>query len=184
MSFQTFNTKVDYIEDFRRLLQEKIQLDERLDEHKKLIESVMTTFHDGITLAASEDMQRLYSQCYRFMPPQQCSALLDPEIWSIVCDANNTIIAVSDNLHEALGYNRAELLGAYKGKLWAERPDKQTGGSLSSAGYLIYEVKQKHFHGLHEDAFITSDGQVITILQHRLDLKLSGGIETPVISIL
>ena len=178
MSFQAFDTKVDYIEDFRRLLQEKIKLDERLEEHKKLIESVMTTFHDGITLAAPEDLQRLYSQCYRFMPPQQCSALLDPEIWSIVCDANNTIIAVSDNLHEALGYNRAELLGAYKGKLWAERPDNQAGGSLSSAGYLIYEVKQKHFHGLHEDAFITSDGRVITILQQRLDLKLSGGIET------
>ena len=45
----------------------------------------------------------------------------------------------------------------------------------SRAAYLIYEVKQKHFHGTHEDAYISSDGEVISILQHRLTLVNAGG---------
>ena len=171
MTSSGMESKYEYVENFRRLLQEKITLDEQLEAHKKTIESVMTTFPDGIALGSQDDLQRLYSQCYRFMPPQQCSVLLDPEIWSIICDASDTIIAVSENLRDALGYPSKELLGAYKGKLWAERPD---GSSIGSSAYLIYEVKQKHFHGTHEDALIARDGRVVTTLQHRLDLKIAG----------
>ncbi len=38
------------------------------------------------------------------MPPQHCAALLEPEIFSMVCDASDTILAMSSNLGELLGY--------------------------------------------------------------------------------
>ena len=167
--------KTNFIQEFKSLLDEKRFLEEKIDALKGLIAGVIDTFPDGIMVQEAHELPHLYSQCYRFMPPQQCAVLLDPEILSMVCDTSDTILAVSSNLEQLLGYSRKELINAYKGKLWAERPDKTDGSQLSRAGYLIYEVKQKHFHGTHEDAFITSGGNVISILQHRLDLKLPGG---------
>jgi len=167
--------KTDFLQDFKRLLDEKNAVAQRLDHHKTLISSLMETYFDGITLPTTDYMPRLYSQCYQFMPAQQCAVLHDPHILSMVCDKNDIILAVSSNLEHLLGYSRSELINAYKGKLWAERPEGTDVSQLSRADYLIYEVKQKHYHRTHEDAFITSAGDVITILQHRLDLKLPGG---------
>ena len=167
--------KTDFIKDFKSLLEEKRILEEKIDSLKNIIAGVIEIFPDGIMVQSADELPNLFSQYYRFMPSQQCAALLHPEILSMVCDTNDTILAVSSNLEQLLGYRREELLNEYKGKLWAERPDKTEGTQLSRAAYLIYEVKQKHYHGTHEDAFITSNGSVISILQHRIDLKLPGG---------
>jgi transcriptional regulator with PAS, ATPase and Fis domain len=175
MSETTTTIKLDYINEFKRLLDEKQLLDHELDRLRTLIADVIETFPDGITVQSADELPRLYSQCYRFMPPQHCAVLLAPDIWSIVCDASDTILAVSSNLGELLGYATQDLIGAYKGKLWAERPDKADSHQPNRASYLIYEVKQKHFHGTHEDAFISSDGRVVSILQHRLNLTLPDG---------
>ena len=175
MEDTTTGLKPDFIKEFKLLLDEKQQQEQSLDRLRTRIADVIETFPEGITVHSVDELPRLYSQCYRFMPPQCCAVLLDPDIWSMVCDANDTILAMSSNLSEPLGYAAKELIGAYKGKLWAERPDTADSHQPNRASYLIYEVKQKHFHGTHEDAFISIDGKVISILQHRLDLKLQNG---------
>lgn len=175
MNDSSTTLKPDFIKEFKLLLDEKQQQDQNLNVLRSRIADVIETFPEGITVQSADELPRFYSQCYRFMPPQCCAVLLDPDIWSMVCDANDTILALSSNLSEPLGYAAQELIGAYKGKLWAERPDMADSHQPNRASYLIYEVKQKHFHGTHEDAFISSTGRVISILQHRLDLKLADG---------
>ena len=167
--------KIDSIKEFKTLLDEKQKHDQNSNRLRTHIANLIEIFPKGITVQSVGELPRFYSQCYRFMPPQHCAVLLEPDILSMVCDASDTILAMSSNLGELLGYAAQDLIGAYKGKLWAERPDTPDSQQPNRASYLIYEVKQKHFHGTHEDAFISSDGRVISILQHRLDLKLPDG---------
>jgi len=48
------------------------------------------------------------------------------------------IAAISHNLIAVLGYAHEELIGAYKGMLWVERPRSQeTGQLLSAADYVV-----------------------------------------------
>jgi len=59
------------------------------------------------------------------IPVQLRDLLHNSEIGAIVCDTQETIAAISHNLVAVLGYAHEELIGAYKGMLWVERPRSQ-----------------------------------------------------------
>ncbi len=90
--------KIDFIKEFKRLLDEKQNQDKNSNRLRIHIANVIETFPEGITVQSVGELPRLYSQCYRFMPPQHCAVLLEPDIWSMVCDASDTILAMSSNL--------------------------------------------------------------------------------------
>lgn len=160
----------DYLKEFNRLREDKRQADSHLDVLKGLIKRVMETFPKGIP-AGKHDSWSSFLQYCRENSSDALSAVIEhPEIWSIICDQNDVMLSASQSLFNGLRYNPDELIGSYKGKLWIERPREHNEQQLNRAAYLIYQVKQKHFHGTHEDAYITSDGEVISILQHRLSL--------------
>jgi PAS domain S-box-containing protein len=171
--------EIEYIEtsdlrEFKRLLELKKAQDEGLDALRDLINGLMGSLPQGIVLSREHNLSSLLKDCFRCLDESVCTILQHPRIWSMVCDNNDYILDVSENLISCLGYAPAELIGAYKGMLWVERPDRAVAQQVKQAAYLIYEVKQRHFHGTHADAYIASDGRVIPILQHRIDLLTPG----------
>ncbi|MEI6126705.1 MAG: sigma 54-interacting transcriptional regulator, partial [Pseudomonadota bacterium] len=162
--------QTEYLTEFNRLLEEKKKEDLHFATLKGLISSIIEIFPQGIYTQQHISLNNFLEECDKQLPEKACQAIKHKEIWSLVCDKNDIILAAAPNLCSSLKYASDELIGAYKGKLWVERPDKKDEHQLNRAAYLIYEVKQKHFHGTHEDAYITKAGEVISILQHRLDL--------------
>jgi len=160
----------DYQKEFNRLREWKNEEARHLDTLKDLIRRVMETYPTGIPVATPAQLSS-FLQLKRNQNSEALSGAIEhQEIWSIVCDTNDIMLGASQNLCNALRYNPDELIGSYKGKLWIERPKKAEDQQSNRAAYLIYQVKQKHYHGIHEDAYISSNGEVISILQHRLNL--------------
>lgn len=160
----------DYQKEFNRLREWKNDEAMHLDTLKSLIRRVMELYPGGIPVGQPAQLSSFLQQ-YRVQSTDELSAVIEhPEIWSIVCDTNDIMFGASQSLLNALRYAPDELFGAYKGKLWIERPKKAEDLQSNRAAYLIYQVKQRHYHGIHEDAYITSDGEVISILQHRIRL--------------
>ena len=160
----------EYQKEFDRLREWRNEEASHLDTLKGLIRRVMEIYPGGIP-AGTPDQLSAFLRLSREQSADELSAVIDhPEIWCIVCDTQDIMLDASQNLLDALRYAPNEVIGAYKGKLWIERPKKADDQQSNRAAYLIYEVKQKHYHGIHEDAYITSDGEVISILQHRLSL--------------
>ncbi len=164
--------KTDYLKEFRGLLEEKKAEDLNQEELTSLISSLIEACPQGIIIENKSCLKDFFNECARHIRQELSTVFKNQDIISMVCDVNDTILDASDNLFSLLKYSRADLIDEYKGKLWVERPDETGASELNRAAYLIYEVKQKHFHGTHEDAFITRDGAVIPILQHRLDLRI------------
>lgn len=164
------SSETDYLKEFRRLVDEKKKEDLNHKKLTGLIRGLIDAYPQGIIMANQSSLKNFFNDCAGYIPQELCPVFKHQEIITIVCDVNDTIIDASRNLFSLLKYTRSDLIGEYKGKLWVERPDETGAAELNRAAYLIYEVKQKHFHGTHEDAFITRDGTVIPILQHRIDL--------------
>jgi len=160
-------------EEFDVVLKKKVQLDRRLGQLKAAIKKTMDDFVQGIVVEGTAGSLEHILNKGALIPEQLRDLLHTPEIGAIVCDTQETIAAISNNLAAVLGYAQDELIGAYKGMLWVERPRSQeTGQLLSDAEYVynIYRVKQKHFSAIHEDAYITREGRVIPVLQHQINL--------------
>ena len=165
----------DHLTEFNRLRDRKREADSRLDVLRGLIKRLMESFPDGIP-AGTRDSLPSFLQGFSGNTPDGLAPVIEhPQIWSIICDQHDIMLDASQNLFDALRYSSDELLGAYKGKLWVERPQNTEQQKINRAAYLIYQVKQKHFHGTHEDAYITSDGEVISVLQHRMSLTGESG---------
>ncbi len=167
----------DYQREFNRLRTWKNEKSSHLDELKGLIKRVMELYPGGIPIGNPAHMPSFLQQLTENGAEELTAVIEHPEIWCIVCDTNDIMLGASQNLLNSLRYAPEELIGAYKGKLWIERPKKAEDDRSNRAAYLIYQVKQKYYHGIHKDAYITSDGEVISILQHRLNL-ISGSGET------
>jgi PAS domain S-box-containing protein len=166
------------MEEFNAILKEKAQLDRGLGQLKAAIKKTMEAFSQGIEAGGTAgSLEQLLNEG-AIMPEQLQDLLHNAEIGAIVCDTQETIAAISHNLIAVLGYAHEELIGAYKGMLWVERPRSQETGQLLSAAdyvYNIYKVKQKYFSAIHEDAYITRDGRVIPVLQHQINLLSKQG---------
>ncbi len=160
----------EYQKEFNRLRDWKNEEAGHLEKVKGMIQRVLERYPGGIPIGMPDDLTTFLQRSRE----QHAEALHDviehPEIWSIVCDTNDIMLGASPNLLKALVYQPEELIGSYKGKLWIERPKKAEDQQSNRAAYLIYKVKQKHYHGIHEDAFISNNGEVISILQHRINL--------------
>ena len=167
------------IEEFNAILKEKAQMDRRLGQLKAAIKKTMEAFSTGIVAGSTADsLKQLLNETGAIMPEQLRDLLNNSEMGAIICDTQETIAAISQNLIAVLGYTPEELIGAYKGMLWVERPRSQeTGQLLCEAEYVynIYKVKQKHFSAIHEDAYITRDGRVVPVLQHQINLLSKQG---------
>lgn len=155
-------------EKFSRLLSEKKRADSRVEDLNKRVNALVEYFPDGIKAARQMRPEKKVQQA---LSSPVGDAVNHPEIWRIVCDASDSIVDVSANICEVLKYKEEELRGCYKGKLWIEKPSSADQFRHNKAAYLIYEVKQKHFQGAHEDAYISSSGQAVSVLQHRVDIK-------------
>jgi transcriptional regulator with PAS, ATPase and Fis domain len=160
----------NYQSEFNRLRDRKNEEAGHLEGLKGTIKRILERYPGGIPVGVPDGLTTFLQRCQE----QHAEALRDviehPEIWSIVCDTNDIMRGASPHFLKALRYEPEELLGSYKGKLWIERPKKAEDQQSNRAAYLIYQVKQKHYHGIHEDAFISSNGKVISILQHRINL--------------
>ena len=146
--------------EFNNLLQEKAALDKKVDWLIAQINKTMEAFPAGIAIEDKtrlNDMLREEAYC---LPETILAMIHGAEIDAIVCDAGDTILDISRHLMALLGYQPQELIGAYKGKLWVDRPDIQDTDQSGETDYIysIYKVKQKHFPAVHEDAYINSRG--------------------------
>ena len=167
------------IGEFNNLLQEKVNLDKKVDRLKALIDKTMEALPEGLSIENKADLEAVLRKKLHLLPDTISTVLHTAEIGVIVCDADDTILDISQHLMASLGYQPAELIGSYKGKLWVERPDIHETGLSGENDYIysIYKVKQKHFPAVHEDAYITREGTVIPVLQHQLNvLNLQGRI--------
>jgi PAS domain S-box-containing protein len=163
--------------EFQNLLQKKARHEERLDSVKNLIKQIMQTYSEGLVIEQKSSLMDLLRGESQKFSPELNQALKHPEIGGIICDENDIIIDISNNLITSLGYQPDELIGAYKGKLWVERPNEKDSSYPGKVEYLIYRVKQKHFDSTHEDAYITHDDRVVSVLEHRLNIiDLHGNI--------
>jgi PAS domain S-box-containing protein len=155
------------MEEFNAILKEKAQLGRRFGQLKAAIKNTMEAFTQGIVAGGSAGSLEQLLHEGATIPERLRDLLHNAEIGAIVCDTQETIAVISHNFVAILGYAHEELIGAYKGMLWVERPHSQETGQLLSAAdyvYNIYKVKQKHFSAIHEDAYITRDGRVIPVL--------------------
>jgi len=162
--------ETDYLKEFRGLLEEKKKEDLNHEKLTSLIRGLIEAYPQGIIIPTGSSLNDFLNNSARTIPRELNGVFRHQKIITLVCDENDTIIDASQNLFSLLQYGRSDLINEYKGKLWVERPDETGVSEFNRAAYLIYEVKQKHFHGTHEDAFITRDGRVVPILQHRIDL--------------
>ena len=155
------------------ILKGKAVLDRHLGQLKAAIKKTMEAFTQGIVVGGTAHSLEQLLHDEAVIPDQFRELLHNSEIGAIVCNTQETITAISQNLIAVLGYVPGELIGAYKGMLWVERPRSQETGQLLSAAdyvYTIYKVKQKHFSAIHEDAYITRDGRIVPVLQHQINL--------------
>jgi PAS domain S-box-containing protein len=158
------------VNEFKDLLNKKARHDEKLNSLKELIKKIMDTYTGGLILEQKKYLNSLLLGNNKMFSTELNQAFNNPEIGSIICDENNMIVDISRNLISSLGYQPGELIGSYKGKLWVERPNKTESDYGNQVEYLIYRVKQKHFDATHEDAYISHDDKVISVLEHRLDV--------------
>jgi len=158
------------VNEFQDLLNKKARHDEKLNSLKELIKKIMDTYTGGLILEQKKYLNSLLLGDNKMFSTELNQAFNHPEIGSIICDENNMIVDISRNLITSLGYQPGELIGSYKGKLWVERPNKTEADYGNQVEYLIYRVKQKHFDTTHEDAYISHDDKVISVLEHRLDV--------------
>jgi len=158
------------VQDFRDLLRKKAQHDEKINHIKGMIEKVMVRYSGGIIVEQKKYLKNILQGDLPMSSEELNQVFNHPEIGCIICDENNLIVDISKNLIDSLGYRPEDLIGAYKGKLWVERPNKSEADYANKVEYLIYRVKQKHFDATHEDAYITHDDKVVSVLEHRLNV--------------
>jgi len=160
------------IGEFNNLLQEKVIQDKKVDRLKALIKKNMDVLVGGLVIDDKPSLKIILRESQHLLPEAISPVINAEEASAIVCDEADTILDISPHLMTSLGYQPADLIGSYKGKLWVERPDMQETGQAADTDYIysIYKVKQKHFPAVHEDAYITREGHVIPVLQHQLNV--------------